>query len=166
MVWKAIIDASSHRPITGEELGAALARAQKTFLALPRTKFTLVAPLTVSPLRIHKTFEVGGVRISANLPRVYADGRRSDEANIPKDDRFPRECAWAMVPVLARTDYEAVHEASELLDFVRSCWNFYLNRQVFRSVSFPRDTKPINKILWSGAVLTPHRWRVLRGILE
>lgn len=147
LVWKAITDASSHQPITGNELAAALARAQKSFLALPATRFTLVAPLTVSPLRIHKAFELGGVRISANLPRAYSDARRSDEANIPQDERFPRDSIWATVPVLARTEPEAFHKASELLDFVRGCWNFYLNRQVFRSISFPRDTKPINKVL-------------------
>lgn len=146
VVHTAISDAASRGPIRGKTLNDALRRAQHAFLNSPLKPYVLVTPVSLSKDAFAKARRLDGVSLSSGLRKAFKAARASDEAHIPTADVCPTDAIWAKVTVQGRTEHEGFEKALNKLDYVRACWNFYLNRKVARRISFPAETGPLNKI--------------------
>src|SRR5687767_974082 len=83
------INSLGSKPIKAVGLRAALKAVQHQFLKSPTFPARLVATLAMDLSRLSIGQTKGQVRLSRRLPSAFVTARRSQDAQIPKDDQLP-----------------------------------------------------------------------------
>lgn len=156
--------------LTPDKLLAEIIRQEKSYLAIPKTRFRLITSISLQHPKVPVLFRFKNIELSFGWRqnKTVAASRNIilDRAKSSIIGGLPSFYESVSVLVKARTNNEAATLALDQLDLVRGIWNYWENRVVHIRNSSGLRT-PVNSIILgpihtlhasSGALATESWW--------
>lgn len=147
IVSEAILAVARKERITKKSLSGEVHRKEAEFLAKIPQKYILATTLTCQYFKEIRTVRLANVSLTFNhkLPINFTKHQDNDKLLEFVPELTPKFSTATKISLKARSEYEAIERALEAVDFLRGIWNYILNRQIYKKISFG-NRKPINNI--------------------
>ena len=153
IVRSAIRISARNRKITTKSILIQANKLANSYLALPYQRFTLYTTISINsrwqlPIsKVHLGNNIICFDRSPSKKFIKASSQIMQQAEQSTIGDMPKDYTFVRVFVSAREVNEAADKAIDTIDFIRSVWNWQINRKT--NFVFPTGSKPdpINKII-------------------
>jgi hypothetical protein len=173
LVWSAAGDAAKSSEITADSLSTALKAAEHDYMRRPVAEYVLATSLTIDPRHVPVRMNRDGhsLLFARKHPKAIQRARESVDLATYTAIANPELLVSVRTVVHARTPAAAFDIGIERLDYLRSLWNFQVNRRtISRSSSgIPQSINsirlgPVHSLhLPAGALANHSFWYELPG---